>query len=152
MDLTKINILRDKINKLLIKANKKPEYNNYIKYMNRIQENSDLYIFSRIDQISEKITKIEDELVPKIMQLGRSFIYRGSDEHYLSITRNGADDLLKKLNDYCGKNTKKEDQLIYLMKIKQSDDIEILTNKHLISAAIAQIERELNDLYYKITY
>jgi GMP reductase len=58
-NLGEINNLRCKINELLVEANKKPEYNdNYIKYMNRIQEKSDLYISSRIDQIFEKLDKI----------------------------------------------------------------------------------------------
>jgi hypothetical protein len=151
-----MNNLRCKINELLVEANKRPEYNeNYIKYMNRIQEKSDLYISTRIDQIFEKLDKIENELIPKVVGLGRSLIYRGSiinrgsDEHYIAFARNSADDLLERLNNYTEENAKKEDQLVYLMKIKQSDDIEILTNKHHISPAIIQIERELNALYYK---
>jgi predicted nucleic acid-binding Zn-ribbon protein len=150
MDISrKINMLRDKINKLLIEANKKPEYyQNYIKYMNRIQDNSDLYISTRIDQISEKINKIEDALIPKITELNRSTIFRGSDEHYISFARNAANGLLYQLNNYSGENIKKEDQWSYLMKIKQSDDAEILANKHNISPAVIQIEKELNKLYY----
>lgn len=150
MDISKkINILRNKINELLIAANKIPEYHtNDIKYMNRIQNNSDLYISTRIDQISEKINKIEDALIPKVVELSRSTIFRGSDEHYLSVARNAVNGLLEQLNNYTGENVKKEDQWAYLMKIKQADDAEILANKHNISPAVIQIEKELNRLYY----
>ena len=150
-NLREINNLRTKINTLLIEANKKPEYNkNYIKYMNRIQSNPDSYISLRIDKISEKITKIEDALIPKIMELGRSEIFRGSDQHYLSFVRNSADDLLERLSNYSGENIKKEYHFAYLMKMKQASNDEILANKHNISPAVVQIEKELNWLYYKI--